>query len=102
VGAGPLFVSLRDRIIAFAAQHAIPAVYDWPDYTAAGGLVSYGPNLKEAIRLVGVYTGRILGGARPADLPVQQPTVSNLCSTSERPWRSASPCPRRCSIAPTR
>jgi putative ABC transport system substrate-binding protein len=73
-----LFLSQRDRIIALAAQWSIPAIYDWPEFALAGGLISYGTNLKDALRLLGVYTGRILAGARPADLPVQQPTAFEL------------------------
>jgi len=75
VGADPLFDnSGRDQMIVLTARHAVPAIYDWRDVTVAGGLVSYGSNLAEGYRLAGVYAGRILKGAKPADLPVQQPS----------------------------
>jgi len=75
VGADPLFDnSGRDQMIVLTARHAIPAIYDWRDVTVAGGLVSYGSNLAEGYRLAGIYAGRILKGAKPADLPVQQPS----------------------------
>jgi putative ABC transport system substrate-binding protein len=75
VGADPLFDnSGRDQMIVLTARHAVPAIYDWRDVTVAGGLVSYGSNLAEGYRLAGIYAGRILKGAKPADLPVQQPS----------------------------
>jgi putative tryptophan/tyrosine transport system substrate-binding protein len=72
------FLSRRDQIIALAAQHGLPAIYQVPDFVAAGGLMSYGASIRDAYRLVGVYTGKILHGAKPADLPVQQSTKLEL------------------------
>jgi ABC-type uncharacterized transport system substrate-binding protein len=72
------FLSRRDQIIALAAQHGLPAIYQVPDFVTAGGLMSYGASIRDAYRLVGVYTGKILHGAKPADLPVQQSTKLEL------------------------
>ena len=68
----PFFLGQRDEIVALATRYAVPAVYYLRDYPAAGGLMSYGASLSDALRLVGNYTGRILKGETPGDLPVQQ------------------------------
>jgi putative tryptophan/tyrosine transport system substrate-binding protein len=70
------FVTQRDHLVALAARHSIPAIYNIPlrDFTAAGGLMNYGPRLTDAYRQVALYSGRILKGEKPADLPVQQVT----------------------------
>jgi putative ABC transport system substrate-binding protein len=73
-----LFSSQRDQVVGLAARHAIPAIHAWSHIVAAGGLISYGPSLTHAYRLLGVYTAKILDGAKPADLPVQQPTTFEL------------------------
>ena len=68
----PFFLGRRDQILTLAAHHVIPAIYYLRDYPAAGGLMSYGTSLSDALRLVGNYAGRVLKGEKPADLPVQQ------------------------------
>ena len=74
VAADPFFTAQREALVALAAQHSMPAIYEWREFAAAGGLMSYGTNLSEAYHQVGVYTGRILKGEKPSDLPVVQPT----------------------------
>jgi putative ABC transport system substrate-binding protein len=78
VSADPFFTSSRELIVALAARHALPAAYQWRDFAVAGGLVSYGPSLADGYRLAGSYVGKIIKGAKPADLPVQQPTKFEL------------------------
>ena len=72
------FNARREQIVALAARHAVPAIYDGRDFVAAGGLMSYGANIAEVYRQAGVYTGKILNGAKPADLPVMQSTKIEL------------------------
>jgi putative ABC transport system substrate-binding protein len=78
VAPAPFFYRQRDRIIALAARHAIPTLYVRREFAAAGGLMSYGTSLADTYRQVGIYAGRVLKGAKPADLPVVQPTRFDL------------------------
>jgi putative tryptophan/tyrosine transport system substrate-binding protein len=78
VGGDALFTNQRTQVVALAARHAVPAIYQWREFAVAGGLMSYGATLIDGYRLVGTYAGRILKGAEPADLPVQQAVKLDL------------------------
>ena len=72
VGGDAFLNSRREQLVALAARHGVPAVYPWPEYVTAGGLMSYGSHLRDANHEVGLYVARILKGDKPGDLPVQQ------------------------------
>jgi ABC-type uncharacterized transport system substrate-binding protein len=74
VAGDAFFTAWRDKLAALAAHHAVPAMYYFREFPVAGGLMSYGIDLADTYRYIGVYTGRILKGDKPADLPVLQPT----------------------------
>jgi putative tryptophan/tyrosine transport system substrate-binding protein len=89
VSADALFVSRRDQLVALAARHSIPAIYDLRDFVAAGGLMSYGTSFVDAYRQVGTYIDRILKGEKPSDLPVQRAVKIDLVTGT-----SAYGCPK--------
>ena len=78
VGVDPLFGQHIDQLVALATRRKIPTIYAWREFTVAGGLMSYGSHIPDAFHQVGVYTGQILKGAKPADLPVRRPTKLRL------------------------
>ena len=78
IGNSPFFNNRRERLVALAARHKLPAIYEFREFAMAGGLMSYGTHLADMYRQIGVYTGRILKGAKPGDLPVLQPTRFEL------------------------
>jgi len=78
IGDDPFFNSRSGQLGALTLRHAVPAIYQLREFAAAGGLASYGADISDAYRLTGVYTGRILKGGKPADLPVQESTKVEL------------------------
>jgi putative ABC transport system substrate-binding protein len=78
VSTDPFFFGMRNRVIEFAARHALPAIYDFREYPVAGGLMSYGTDIAALYHRVGIYAGKILAGAKPGDLPVVLPTKFEL------------------------
>ena len=85
IGSDPFFNSQSKQLAALAIRHAVPAIYQYREFAMAGGLMSYGGNFDDMYRQVGIHTGRILRGEKPADLPVQQSTkVRTHCQPQNR------------------
>jgi putative ABC transport system substrate-binding protein len=78
VCASPFFNTRREQLVVLAARYGLPAIFEWRDFAAAGGLMSYGTSLADAYRQVGVYAGQILKGAKPGELPIVQSTRFEL------------------------
>jgi len=78
VGADPFFDTWREQVVALAARYSLPTIYKWREFPEVGGLISYGPSRTAIWRQLGIYAGKILKGAKPADLPVQQPRMFEL------------------------
>jgi putative tryptophan/tyrosine transport system substrate-binding protein len=78
VAADPFLSSRREQLVALASRHAVPSIYAWREFTASGGLISYGASLTAALHLLGTYAGKVLKGAEPAEMPVQQATKFEL------------------------
>jgi len=102
VTASALAVTHRELIIALAAKHKLPAIYFQHQFATEGGLISYGSDPVEQYRRAAAYVDRVLGGAKPIDLPVRAPTRISWRSISGQPGGSASTCRRRSLLAPIR
>jgi putative ABC transport system substrate-binding protein len=74
ISADSVFLRGMEQLATLTVRHAVPAIYQFRKFAAAGGLMSYGPDIRESYRMAGMYTGRILKGVKPADLPIQQVT----------------------------
>jgi putative ABC transport system substrate-binding protein len=102
VAGDTLFTERLNQLVALVTRHSVPTIYFVREFAVAGGLMSYGTSLSDSYRLVGVYIGRILKGAKPADLPVQHSTTVELVINLKTARALASPSRSRCSVAPTR
>jgi len=102
VATSPFFIGQRIQLVQLAAFHRLPATYSLREMAESGGLMSYGANIGDTYRQVGAYTGRILKGAKPTDLPVVQVSKFELVINAQTARMLGSSCRRSCSPAPTR
>ena len=102
VFSSPILASLHREIIALAAEYRLPAIYQWKEHVEAGGLVSYGPSLAGMWRQSAIIVAKVLRGAKPADLPVEQPTKLDLVVILGQRSPLISPSRHRFSCGPTR
>jgi putative tryptophan/tyrosine transport system substrate-binding protein len=101
ISADSVFLRGMHRLATLTVRYAVPAIYQFREFAAAGGLMSYGPDIKESYRMAGVYTGRILKGEKPADLPVQQVTKVEMYINLKTAKALGITVPPPCPAAPT-
>jgi putative ABC transport system substrate-binding protein len=102
VASDSFFSERREQIVALALRHAVTPIYDWREFAVSGGLISYGISFTDSYRQLGTYAGRILNGAKPADLPVQRPTKFELVINLNTAKTLGLTIPSRSSPVPTR
>ena len=102
VGADPFFITRRDKLVELAARQKLPTIYFFREFALAGGLMSYGTSITEALRIAGLYVGRVLKGEKPGDLPVQQSTKVELVINLKTAKALGLTVPAQIVAAPTR